>query len=67
MKFITGKLEHNGTMAHNLDICTLLYHPEQRKVSPVTLPLNYFRITRTSPCRQSFFVSCSIFLEKDST
>ena len=32
MKFSTGKLEHNGKMVQNLDICTLLYHPEQRKV-----------------------------------
>ena len=34
MKFSTGKLEHNGKMAQNLDFCTLLYHPEQRKASP---------------------------------
>ena len=63
MKISNEKLEHNGKMAQNLDICTL----EQRKVSPpVTLPLNYFRITRTSPCRQSFSVSCSIFSGRDS-
>ena len=34
MKISNEKLEHNGKMAQNLDICTLLYHPEQRKVSP---------------------------------
>ena len=46
MKFSTGKLEHNGKMAQNLDIYTLLYHPEQRKVPPpVTLLVDYFRIT----------------------
>ena len=39
MKFSTGKLEHNGKMVQNLDNCTLLYHPEQRKVYPRNIAL----------------------------
>ena len=43
MKSSTGKLEHNGKMAQNLDICTLLYHPEQRKVSPRNIATQLFQ------------------------
>ena len=43
MKSNTGKLEHNGKMAQNLDICTLLYHPEQRKVSPRNIATQLFQ------------------------
>ena len=43
MKFSTGKLEHNGKMAQNLDICTLLYHSEQRKVYPRNIALQLFQ------------------------
>ena len=43
MKFSTGKLEHNGKMVQNLDICTLLYHPEQRKVYPRNIALQLFQ------------------------
>ena len=41
MKSSTGKLEHNGNQ--NLDICTLLYHPEQRKVSPRNIATQLFQ------------------------
>ena len=43
MKSSTGKLEHNGKMAQNLDICTPLYHPEQRKVSPRNMATQLFQ------------------------
>ena len=43
MKFSTGKLEHNGKMAQNLDMCTLLYHPQQRKVSPHNIATQLFQ------------------------
>ena len=43
MKFSTGKLEHNGKMVQNLDICTLLYRPEQRKVSPHNIATQLFQ------------------------
>ena len=66
MKSSTGKLEHNGKMAQNLDICTLLYHPEQRKVSPRNIATQLFQDNKNFTLRQSFSVSYSIFPGKDS-
>ena len=43
MKISNEKLEHNGKMAQNLDICTLLYHPEQRKVFPRNIATQLFQ------------------------
>ena len=43
MKISNEKLEHNGKMAQNLDICTLLYHTEQRKVSPRNIATQLFQ------------------------
>ena len=63
MKFSTGKFEHNGKMAQNLDICTLLYHTEQRKV-PHNIATQLFQDNKNFTLPAEFCLLLDFFRER---